>query len=422
MEWIYKLYHKVEHNPLVKQAVKVYRKGNPIENKKALKRLKALSQKKASGKTAKVVFIGQSTTCWNKLKSVCDEMIKDSRFDVKVLAVPDDVCKSNSGVYDYFYNIYGDLTIKADEGNGWFDLKAYSPDYVIYQRPYDRYLPKEYQSAIVADYAKTVYVPYGFIFLAGVDEVIMPHLFYRNMYMFFCESKVTYDFNCARYKSEIELGYKKGYNIGYPSLEDFLREKEKYKVEDDDYFRVLWTPRWSDDKELGGSSFMENKDNVVKLIDESEDIKLIFRPHPMTFNYFIEKGSLTKEEADEYIKKYEENDRLEYDKSPYYVKTLWENDVLFTDTSSIIAEYYLSDKPIVFYETGGSSSEFFNELKKGMYCVDKWEDAKKVLLDLRAGVDPLKDVRRKIKEEMFGKNNENIAKKYLEVIYEDYTN
>ena len=88
---------------------------------------------------------------------------------------------------------------------------------------------------------------------------------------------------------------------------------------------MLWTPRWSENVELGGSSFLKYKDEVVKLVDKNDRMHIVFRPHPMTFNHFIEVGKITKEEADAYIQLYKESDKLEQDTRPEYAKSMWES-------------------------------------------------------------------------------------------------
>ena len=420
MDWIYKLYHKVEKWKIVKLAVKVYRKGFFLENINADKRLIDLRDKVGNHMPIRVAFIGQSTTCWNKLKPLYEKMSKDDKFQTYLLAVPDDVSKSNDGVYDYFYNLYKDAVIKADMEDRYFNLKELMPDYVFYQRPYDRYLPKEYRSNIVSRYAKVCYLPYGFMIFGGMDEISMPHQFHRNAYMYFAESSLTYQFNKNRYAKSSEQGFRNSYDLGYPSLEDFVNQKEQYPAINDGKFRVLWTPRWSENVELGGSSFLKYKDEVVKLVDKNDRMHIVFRPHPMTFNHFIEVGKITKEEADAYIQLYKESDKLEQDTRPEYAKSMWESDALLTDMSSIIIEYFLSGKPIVFCETGSKVSSAFAEMQKGMYIANSWTEAQKYLLDLSEGKDPLKEKRIAIRDKMFGNSISGSVDRIMDTIEKDF--
>lgn len=412
-----KIYHRFSDFKIVKMLGRMYTNGFPLGNYKAYLRLKNIRKKTNTNKKIKVVFLCQYTQVWNKLKSVYEKMVTDDRFDVKILAVPENINNIDEKIYDYFFKLYGDNVINSYINGEWLDLKAMDADYVFYQRPYDQYLPKQYRSDIVSGYSRVCHVVYGYQVATTTEYSCMNKRFFRNVYMYFAENKIYYDMNINRFKKSHKEGVRKTFNVGYPALEDFM--KNKTEKENKDNFNVLWTPRWTEDKENGGSNFINFKDKVLELTEE-EDISLTFRPHPMTFEHFISVGRITKEEVDKYIKIYEESDKLVYDRGSEYAKTFWESDMLLTDVSTIIVEYFLTGKPIVYCDTGSNPNKLLEEMLKVFYVVRTWEEAKCKVLELSKGIDPLKEERHKKIRELMGDDFEHISERFLDEIYKDY--
>lgn len=124
-------------------------------------------------KKIKVYFIAQYKAGLDKFESVVKEMQKDDSFDVKVLAVPDDIndLEKNKD-YEYWYSKFGDITIDSIKNGKWFDLKKEKPDYVFIQRPYDGLVPPEYRKTTLREYTKVSYIPYGFS-MVGIFDISM---------------------------------------------------------------------------------------------------------------------------------------------------------------------------------------------------------------------------------------------------------
>ena len=284
IELLKKIYHKLSKFKIVRMLGEVYENGFPLGNYKAYLRLKKLKkQAKHEGKI-KVVFLVQYAQVWNKLETVYERMLEDERFEAKLLAVPEKITDIDKKIYEHFYNIYGDKVIDTYHNGHWFDLKGYKPDYVFYQRPYDQYLPEEYRSGVVSEYARVCHVPYGYQVMRTTEHSAMNKLFFRNAYIYFAENTIYYEKNRNRFKKSHREGVRKTLNIGYPALEKFLQKKCD---KDNEYFNVLWTPRWTEDKDSGGSNFINFKDQVLELPRENKNIFLMFRPHPMTFDHFL---------------------------------------------------------------------------------------------------------------------------------------
>ena len=102
---------------------------------------------------------------------------------------------------------------------------------------------------------------------------------------------------------------------------------------------ILWTPRWTTDKYAVETSFFDYKDCMIEYAKKNSNVNLVFRPHPLTFNNFIEKKLMTKKEVKDYISKFKDN--LYYDKSNEYMETFKDTDILVTDFSSIVMEFLL---------------------------------------------------------------------------------
>lgn len=417
-----KIYHKFSGTKPVRLLGKIYRNGFFISNYMAYIRMKRLSKVRGNSKgPVRVVFLCQYPQAWNKMKSIFEMMLEDDRFSVKILAVPDNINKPDDKIYLFFSNMYGKShVINSYENGTWYDMKEIMPDYVFYQRPYDQYLPKPYRSGNVSKYSKICHLVYGYLLTETTKDICTCKIFFRNVYMYFAENSICQEFNIKRFKLSHNKGYRKTLNIGYPVLEYFMENKPCVKPDNND-FKVLWTPRWSEDKETGGSNFINYKDEIIRLVDDNSNISVVFRPHPMTFGHFISTGKITQAEIDKYLECYRNNDRLEYNNTAEYVDVFWNTDVLLTDVSSIIVEYFITGKPIVYCDTGAVPDRFFGEMLKVMYVTKTWEQAKEKLIELSNGIDPLKKERENKIRQLMGEDFEHISERFLEAVYKDYS-
>lgn len=415
-----KIYHKCSGLAFVRALGQMYRNGFPIGNLMAYIRIKKMHNHETSGKSKiTMVFLVQDLTIWNKLKSVYVQLDSDERFSTWILAIPDDVTQSGDDNYGDLKKMYpGAQIIDAKEKDGWYDLKQLKPDYVFFQRPYDTYLPVPYRSANVAKYAKTCYLNYGYNF-TDMANLSMAKIFFRNIHLFFAENEIYQKKNIDRFKYSHKKGYRKSYNLGYPAFQDFMSQQES--VHSDGHYKVMWTPRWSEDVEVGGSNYFRFKDRMIDYIKDNKDTSLIFRPHPMLFSHSLEVGRMTEDEVKEYLKIFNENDRFLYDNGKEYADKFWESDVLVTDFSSVIMEYYLTGKPIVYCPTGMKINPFFKDILSVNYVADNWEDVDRILNRLKNGQDELKEARQKKVNQFIG-DYKNISKRFANAIYEDYNN
>lgn len=411
------VYHTLSGFQIVRDLGQMYRNGFPIGNFSAYLRMRELSRRhKNPGEKITIVFYGQCMTCWNKVSRVVQEAMADERFRVFILAIPDDVTKTGEDNYGELSSQYGSMVINAQQRDGWFSLEGLKPDYVFFQRPYDSYLPACYRSKTVSRYAKICYIDYCFSF-SEIFPLIFPRIFFRNVYFFFAEADYYAKYNESRMKISHRKGYRKTLCLGYPSFQDFMCKKPS-DLGENHPFQIVWTPRWSEDAEVGGSNFFPYKDKIVEYVEKNPECALTFRPHPMLFSHFLQVGRMTQQEMESYLAHFQNPAKMKYDKEKDYSDNFWKSDVLVTDLSGVLIEYFLTGKPIIYCPSSLKVNPFMEDIFSVLYIARTWEEVEARLTQLAAGIDPYKEEREKKAAALAGEYW-NISKNILDAIADD---
>lgn len=365
----------------------------------------------------KILFICQCQHIWQKMESVVGVLSKNDKFDVSLLIVEDEGVIDDT-VFEKYAKENGLKFYKYKKGI----LKEILPNIIFYPRPYDGYLPRELRTNRTVKKAKLFYVPYGYSFMK-LGDVNLSKEFTQNLSVLIADNDYAHNiFESRKYKK-----YQQSYNVGCPYLEDFLEKYNKTDSEENLYnkidnkgFKVMWTPRWVTDENLGGSNFFRYIDNIFDTLVDNKFYSFVFRPHPYAFSNFIKNGLISEERRDNYINRIKNSSNSFYDDTSEYVNTLLNADVLLTDVSSIIAEYALTGKPIIFCHN--ENGEILNEIaekfcEKVFYNAYNFDDIKKYLDDLSQGIDPLKETRENFCLE-YKKSFDNINKKIEKIVEE----
>ena len=375
----------------------------------------------------KIVCLVQSKTIIDKVKCVLKKIEEDKMFDLKIIAFPEDIKEfPKNKDLSFWRENYGDLVINSIEDNNWYNLEKDHPDYVIVQRPYDIYMPKEYSLEKLAKYSKVIYIPYGYS-LANIFDITMSKEVMKELSIIVAENDDANKYYNSLIDKIKDDKKRVSINIGYPIFDEIIKiadREESYfkKIDNKNSINVLYTPRWTSDKRGGGTTFFKYKDKMVEFIKNNKDMQLVFRPHPLAFQNFIQKKEMTKQEVQDYLSNFY-NSNMVYDNSDTYLETFKDTDVIVTDFSSIISEFLFFNKPIIFTQSDlDILNNTMRDLCKGFYCCKNFSEIKKTLIDLKNGKDPLKKIREEKIRKLKKVNDGRVSERLIEYIKEDFKN
>lgn len=385
-----------------------------ISDFKAATKLLLQKRKKRNSGPIRVGFIGQYIPAWNKAEGLYREMLADSRFEPVIVCVPSGISEHKlnnpdsleNNTYEYYKNNGYNAVNTLIGRNEWLDLGTLDLDYIFYQRPYDYHLPLQYASSVVSKYSKICVLLYAAIMVEEDVNICLDKDFFRNVYCYFADSPYAANANRNHFKLSHFLGIRKSLYLGNPSSQHILSEKStKTDVWNaiGDGIKIMWTPRWTTDLKLGGTNFFEYKDFFLDFAKKNAKASVMVRPHPLAFENFIRAGDMTQSEVDLYKETCNLLPNTEIDTRKDYINTMWSSDMLVSDISGILPEYFIMNKPLIFCASNMilKTTEFTKRMLDGCYVVNNKQELEACLASLMAGIDPLKEKRTEIISELF---------------------
>ena len=346
-----------------------------------------------------VVFLCQFPEMWNSTKSVFLALEQSELFHPVILAVPKkkvmglkEIFLENNDALDYFCK---DFVCVADSrrNGGYVDIREFQPDYVFIQRPYDGCMPPQYRIKELIKSALICYIPY---YSCLTEREIHLHvqfedLFIKQFNLFFADCRRSCDFVTERLREmHVHLGRtKRIFNIGFPRYE-LLRDKLTVRGENRTF---LWLPRWTMDAEKDRSHFFDYIEPLLRYFKENQQLELIIRPHPAMFTNFKHEGYISEEEIDKLKDYIAKQPNVRFDSNEDYLITFNESDFLIADPTSLICEYFLTGKPIVFCGEKYTGSFEGEQIAATYYCADDREELLRAITDLAGGKDEKKEQR-----------------------------
>lgn len=375
-----------------------------------------------------ILFICWRPSIWESLKPIYEELLNDNRYNVTILAIPN---KKQVQNIDYNHEIYESegaeefwKEYKCINGydystKKWFNIKKIKPDFVFFQQPYNIARYKKYNSFYVSKYSKICYITYHGVFsYNNVYLDCLPKDFMNDVSYFFAQNEDDRLF-LEKHRNELFNNNTKIINTGYPRFYSMSRYKNDISSiwnNTQKKYRILWNTRWTTNE--GNCNFFKYKDKMLDLCKRRSDIDFVFRPHPQAFLEWESTNEFSKEEQIEFRRKIDEMNNMHIDESKNYYSLIYSSDVLISDYSSFMLDYFITGKPIIYCEVKDCSviGNDMGVIDRVTYKAHDWEEVENILNLLIDGGDYLKNTRKNELYNNYSYQN-NPAKKIIETLY-----
>ncbi len=371
----------------------------------------------------RVIFFCHEPSLWSMFDSVYRAMESSEAFAPIVFCSP---YQHNSlapgqfkdaGMYEFGKSKNLNVECVYDAASDtWKKPQDFEADYIFFQTPYSVY-PREWDASNVHHYFSICYIPYATsLFKGEVDETLHPQSFFQYVDIAFKEAEITAGNLKRRFEKESWFNLLKIVATGHPKLEKLTGGPTK-TTSKSKHMHALWTPRWNTKDAC--CSFFEYINYFDTLEKRCDDIHLTLRPHPLCFQNFISTGELTEEDINSLKANYERSPLKHLDESPNYKLSFDRADVLITDVSSMMLEFFVTGKPIVYTHKKNVFNELGGQLAEGFYWVKNETELEKTLLMLKQGSDPLKEKREEILREILPQSELGASHAITQFMLED---
>ena len=377
-----------------------------------------------------VVFFVGRTNVFNSVLSVYQSALNMEKVSPYLLALPNRSCdKTNvdtSETVSFCERIDKEHTIDSydKKSNCFFDIEKLNPDFIFLNIPYDEEYPDEYKFKKLAKISKLCFIPYGYGFLNGVttDTGLNLYMLGHISYLF-ADGNMTYNYCRKKLKYIEKIKGKKVFSLGYPRF-DLYDNKEKNNK--NKHLTISYFPRWTSPENVENghepSSFFLFKDQILKYAEMHPNFQFIIRPHPIMFSRYIEYHLMTEEDVHTYKQKILNLPNLILDETPDYRDTILKTDILISDFSSTLAEFMITQNPVIFFGTTHNVAREYHELFESMYQVKNWAEAELVFEELLKGNDTKKEQRILAVNQILKSGNHNAGQKIIEFLYNEFRN
>lgn len=378
----------------------------------------------------KVVFIIGFPETWNSVATVWQGLAAEGAKPL-ILCVPKPE-SADAGEYraareneawDFFRERQPEAIDARDPSSGkWFDLKAEKPDYVVYTRPYQKEYPEPYRSTCVCGYAKVCYIPYAYSqTVEGLSYTTFNYEFILTASLVFVPSRIRLKECGERFAVQKRMHSHQFLYKGYPRF-DLVQGSGNATESGTGKKTILWLPRWTVGASGGQkeSNFLRYLEFFMEYQERNPEIRLIIRPHPLLFQTIAERHILTESRLQEIRSRIEEAPNICMDTNKDYMFSFRESDYLVSDYSSLVIEYFVSGKPVIYCGGAENLNREMLLMHSVLYHGREWQDVEGLLTRLIGGEDPMKEKRKEVIGQLMPSNAGRIGQEISACILEDY--
>ena len=139
------------------------------------------------------------------------------------------------------------------------------------------------------------------------------------------------------------------------------------------------------------------------------------------FDHFVKTGLLQRSDVDAYQAACDSRPNIRLDTEKEYLATFWNSDVLICDYSSMIIEYFVTQKPIIYltFDEKIEYTDQMNTMLSASYIVHTEDELRAVIEDLLDGKDPLAEKRADICNQLLLSGHNSAASENIKQILVD---
>ena len=330
-------------------------------------------------------------TVWCKVKSLYEALSKDASFDCRLVAIDmQERSWDSAKEYPAFLQFLNDRNLPFVP-EAAYRFAERRPDVLIYTNPYDWHHPKFSVENVRSYGIRIVYLPYSIPFF--VDEKNKVYLYdlpiHRHAWRVYVRSSREirkYGMYCQSGNAHVSLA-------GAP-LADYISE-QKEQLKPDARFKKTFL--WGIDYgfwDQSTATFREYGERILRYFAEHPQIGLIVRPHPLFYGAVTKMGFMSEEEVQAFYRHCEDIPNVTLDLCGDLTGSFCKSDALISDISSILVEYLLMGRPVLYLGAKGAPNyreypEDDADVLVHYYSGDSFEHIVRFIEMVTAGEDPM---------------------------------
>ena len=214
---------------------------------------------------------------------------EDPKFEIRIVVIP--LVRDGQADMDVFHKTlnyfqrkgYRTLSSYDPEKKTWLDIKKITqPDIVFFTNPHKLTFEKYYLNNFID--RLTCYVPYAFVVIHSI-HIHYNQKIHHSLWRYFIETKFHMEFS----RKYIKDSSNNVVVTGFPGLDSIFSKNYKPSTPWKSYLnktakKIIWAPHHTIKGEGSGldySSFEEYSDFFITLLENTPNIQIAFKPHPL---------------------------------------------------------------------------------------------------------------------------------------------
>lgn len=364
----------------------------------------------------RVLFLVHMLGTWSSYHDLVEAMVRSDDF-VPVVVSTARRFRGSNGLYGE-EEVHRGLTARGvahlrlapdDLDDALSLIKAIDPDLIFRQSQWDDDVPDELATSRLG-FARTCLIPYETMnIVVNVEGERTPNTavdsdYHRAAWLVFCTNELMLDAavrDGAREGSQFRV-------VGHPKADRLRRATPSWPVDGPaPGGRVVWSAHhtigqgWTD-----FGAFHVMRDEMLAWARRRADVHFVFMPHPALLPFPDSDDSpISRAEFDGWTAAWSALPNTAVVSETEYGPTLAASDVMVTDGLSMLVEYQLFTKPVIFFDRDGHRP--FNAIGErvalGVHPVRTVPDARRLAEEFLDGQpDPLRDRQQENARELFG--------------------